>query len=63
MHDYAWFHPSGQPQADYISSMDAKGGYLLTGGIAPVWVEEFGTGNATPAAVLRRGRARRVQPQ
>jgi endoglucanase len=50
MHDYAWFHPSGQQQADYISSMDAKGGYLLTGGKAPVWVGEFGTGNDTPAA-------------
>ena len=52
MHDYSWFHPPGQPQASYISSMDAKGGYLLTGGVAPVWVGEFGTGNATPAAVL-----------
>jgi hypothetical protein len=30
--------------------MDAKGGYLLTGGKAPVWAGEFGTGNDTPAA-------------
>lgn len=50
MHDYGWFHPSGQDQADYIAAMDAKGGYLLTRGEAPVWVGEFGTGNDTPAA-------------
>jgi hypothetical protein len=30
IHDYAWYHPSGQPQADYITSMNAKGGYLMT---------------------------------
>ena len=51
MHDYAWYHPSGQSQADYITSMNAKGGYLMTQGKAPVWVSEFGVNGA-------RGRGR-----
>jgi endoglucanase len=51
MHDYAWFHPAGQSQADYITAMDNAGGFLLTGGTAPVWIGEFGTGNDSLAAV------------
>lgn len=26
MHDYAWYHPSGQSQADYITAMNKAGG-------------------------------------
>jgi endoglucanase len=51
LHDYAWYHPSGQSQADYIAAMDAAGGYLMTSGTAPVWIGEAGTGNASRAAV------------
>lgn len=46
VHDYSWFHPAGQGQAAYVASMDAKSGYLMNGGKAPVWVGEFGTDNA-----------------
>jgi endoglucanase len=51
MHDYSWFHASGQSEADYITAMDAKGGFLMTKGIAPLWIGEFGTGNDSLAAV------------
>ena len=53
MHDYAWFHPSGQSQADYVTARNAKGGYLMTQGKAPVGVGEFGSGTAClPAAAV-----------
>jgi aryl-phospho-beta-D-glucosidase BglC (GH1 family) len=43
MHDYSWCsHPNGQSQAAYTTQMTKNGGYLLTEGIAPVWVGEFG---------------------
>jgi endoglucanase len=46
LHDYYWFHKTasgGQPSlADYMSAMDARGGYLMRDGIAPVWAGEFG---------------------
>lgn len=42
MHDYPWFHPAGQAQAGYRTEMDAKGGYLMARGTAPVWLGEFG---------------------
>ena len=51
MHDYSWFHPSGQSQADYFASMDSHGGYLVTQGIAPLWIGEFGTDTGTRAAM------------
>ena len=51
MHDYAWFHPSGQSRADYITAMDNAGGFLMTDQTAPVWIGEFGTGNDSLAAV------------
>jgi len=51
MHDYSWFHPTGQSQADYITAMDKAGGFLLADGTAPVWIGEFGTGNDSLAAV------------
>jgi endoglucanase len=47
MHDYPWFHPSGQSQADYFAAMDSNGGYLVTQGIAPLWIGEFGTDTRT----------------
>ena len=51
MHDYSWFHPSGQSQADYIAAMGGAGGFLMTNGTAPVWVGEFGTANDSLVAV------------
>jgi endoglucanase len=43
MHDYSWSdHPANQTQAAYIQQMNTNGGYLLTEGIAPVWIGEFG---------------------
>jgi endoglucanase len=43
MHDYSWFgHPRGQSQAAYVEQMTKAGGYILTEGIAPVWLGEFG---------------------
>ena len=43
MHDYSWCdHPQGQSQAAYIQQMNTNGGYILTEGIAPVWLGEFG---------------------
>jgi endoglucanase len=43
MHDYSWFgHPADQSQAAYFEQLDKNGGYLLTEGIAPLWVGEFG---------------------
>jgi len=47
MHDYPWFHPSGQSQADYVAAMDSNGGYLVTQGIAPLWIGEFGCDTGT----------------
>jgi len=51
MHDYSWYHPAGQSQANYVTAMDNAGGFLLTAGTAPVWIGEFGTGNDSLAAV------------
>jgi endoglucanase len=43
MHDYSWSgHPQGQSQSEYVAQMNKNGGYILTEGIAPVWVGEFG---------------------
>ena len=43
MHDYSWSgHPAGQSQAAYFQQMSKNGGYILTEGIAPVWLGEFG---------------------
>ena len=51
MHDYSWFHPSGQSQADYFTSMDSHGGYLVTRGLAPLYLGEFGVDTGTRAAM------------
>ena len=51
VHDYSWFHPSGQSQADYFASMDSRGGYLVNQGIAPLWIGEFGIDTGTRAAM------------
>jgi endoglucanase len=59
LHDYSWFHPAGQPRSAYFDQMHRVGGYILTEGIAPVWIGEFGNDTrsadnfgraATPAA-------------
>jgi endoglucanase len=43
MHDYSWFgHPRGQSQGAYVEQMTKAGAYILTEGIAPVWLGEFG---------------------
>jgi endoglucanase len=42
LHDYSWFHPAGQPRRAYFDQMHRNGGYLLTDGIAPLWIGEFG---------------------
>jgi endoglucanase len=43
MHDYSWCdHPAGQSQAAYFTQMNKNGGYILTEGIAPLWLGEFG---------------------
>jgi endoglucanase len=43
MHDYSWSgHPEGQSQSAYFQQMNKNGGYILTEGIAPVWLGEFG---------------------
>ena len=42
LHDYAWFHPAGQPRQAYFDQMRRSGGYILSEQIAPVWVGEFG---------------------
>jgi endoglucanase len=55
VHDYSWFHPAGQSQAAYEASMDAKAGYLVTEGIAPLWAGEFGWNTDAPAAAQHAG--------
>jgi endoglucanase len=49
MHDYSWFHPSGQSQPDYAEQMNKAGGYILSEQIAPLWVGEFGTATGSLA--------------
>jgi endoglucanase len=46
LHEYSWFHPGGQSQADYFTQMDARAGYLVTQGTAPLWIGEWGSENA-----------------
>lgn len=55
MHDYSWFHPVGQSQADYEAQMDANGGYLVTGNQVPLWIGEFGSNTDAPLASMRSG--------
>jgi len=59
MHDYSWSgHPAGQSQSAYFQQMTKNGGYLLTQGIAPVWLGEFGDNASVlsaPAAAARGG--------
>jgi endoglucanase len=42
MHDYSWFHASGQSPAAYAEQMNKNGGYILTDQIAPLWIGELG---------------------
>lgn len=45
LHDYSWFHASGQSQVEYARKMQASSGSLLSSQTAPVWIGEFGTDN------------------
>jgi endoglucanase len=42
MHDYSWFHASGQSRSAYFEQMRKAGGYLLAAEVAPLWMGEFG---------------------
>jgi endoglucanase len=42
MHDYPWAVHQNQTQAAYFEQMNKAGGYILTEGIAPLWLGEFG---------------------
>jgi aryl-phospho-beta-D-glucosidase BglC (GH1 family) len=55
VHDYSWFHPAGQSQADYDAQMDAKAGYLVTANLAPLWAGEFGANTDVPLASMQSG--------
>ena len=43
LHDYSWDHPQSETQDAYNAAMDARAGYLVTQGKAPLWIGEFGT--------------------
>ena len=43
LHDYPWYHPPNQSRPAFSAQMEKAGGYLLSRGIAPVWIGEFGT--------------------
>jgi endoglucanase len=51
LHDYSWFHSSGQPYDSYKAAMDSHGGYLLAEGRAPVWIGEFGIATDKPSSM------------
>lgn len=51
LHDYAWYHPAGQPRSAYFDQMHRAGGYILTGDIAPLWIGEFGTDTRSLAGI------------
>jgi endoglucanase len=55
LHDYSWFHPSGQNLTAYYNQMDAAGGYLVLDGQAPLWVGEFGANTDVATASLDTG--------
>lgn len=54
-HDYSWFHTAGQTQASYFTQMDKAMGYLVTQGIAPLWVGEFGANTDVNTAAMHSG--------
>ncbi len=43
MHDYPWFHAPDQTEQAFAAQVNAACGYLLTEGIAPLWLGEFST--------------------
>ncbi len=50
LHDYHWFHKDPhQTPAAYISAMNQRGGFILAGNVAPLWLGEFGRICAAPA--------------
>lgn len=55
MHDYSWYHPSGQGLTPYYNQMDANGGYLIVGGTAPLWIGEFGANTDVSRGSLDTG--------
>jgi endoglucanase len=54
VHDYPWYH-NGQDRAACYAANDAKWGYLLTQGKAPVWVGEFGLSTDMNTAAMQSG--------
>ena len=55
VHDYAWFHSGVTSYAAYEAAMDARAGYLVTQGLAPLWAGEFGSSTDAPLAVMCAG--------
>lgn len=53
MHDYAWFHPRGQPRQAYLDQMRRSGGYILSTRLAPLWIGEFGNDTRSLASFGR----------
>ncbi len=47
IHDYPQGWPSGETQAAYLSSQATNATYILSQGIAPLWIGEFGVANDT----------------
>jgi endoglucanase len=43
LHDYPWYHPANQSRPAFFTQMEDAGGHILSRGIAPVWIGEFGT--------------------
>ena len=54
LHDYSWYHPAGQPRSAYFDQMHRAGGYILTEGIAPLWIGEFGNDTRSLGRMSRR---------
>jgi endoglucanase len=59
VHDYSWYHQnadgSQQSRPAYYAANDARWGYLLTQGKAPVWVGEFGLNTDMSTAAVSTG--------
>lgn len=59
VHDYPWFHqgPDGAQQSPdaYAAAMDAKGGYLVQQGLAPLWIGEAGCSTDVSLAAFTSG--------
>jgi endoglucanase len=51
LHDYPQAYAAGQTAAEYAAQWQAQAGFLLTEGIAPFWIGEFGLANDSMAAL------------